>query len=225
MVPPAFDYSVTPANIVQLQASRMLNFLQSAVETCNSLFVLRQGFLRSVRDEALVTPSALAPDNLNREIERLWRQALSRASLQTTAFVPGYSPNDRLAAFTDVENPLVELAAANAEFKTTPPSSIPVDTFPFSSRLPFVRADFIKGGLQYFYPLARIPGENGQVVPFLAGQARVSLATNSRHFPIFQVIGGGHATSGLISENSTFAPFETTSCHFLMLVQLMEIFF
>lgn len=207
LVPSAFDYSVSEANIVQIQASRMLNYLQSAIETCNSLYVLREGFLRSVRNEFLVTPNALAPEELGREVERIWRLALTRASLPSATLVPGFSPSDKLAAFTDVANPIELLAESDEAFQTVPPSNIPVDAFPFSSRLPFVRADFIKGGLKFFYVLARIPSAKGPVVPILAGQARVSVNTTSIHVPLLQVLEDfGHVTPGWTIENSTFAP-------------------
>ena len=205
-----FDYSFTEANIVQLQASRLNIFLSATIETCEKLFVLREGFLRTtVNDVKLVTPTALAPEELRREVEGLWRQALRQASLPTSAFVPGLSPSDKLAAVTDVLNPMelnpMELIA---DFYTLlPPATIPLDTFPFSSRLPFVRADFIKEGLKFFYFLARIPSPEGQIFPVLAGQARVIAAVDANtSIPIFQAEGRlGHSTPGW-EYNSTWAP-------------------
>jgi hypothetical protein len=206
-VPTAFSYSTAEANIVQLQASRLRSFLTASIDACSALHDLREGFLRSVRDVGLVTAAALPKDELAREVERLWRQALAQASLPTTSFVPGMSPNDPLAPFTDAENSMVLLTSAFEDFKLLPPSNVPVGTFAFSSRLPFVRTDFIIGGLGYYYWLARIPQPGGQAFPVLAGQARVVASVDGNSsISVIQALGTfGHSTAGW-ETNASWAP-------------------
>jgi hypothetical protein len=100
--PSAFQFSSTPANAVQILQSRMRIFLREALSTCEAIRLVREGFLRSVKETLFVAPLALSRRDLELSVDRQWRAALAAASAPTSSFVPGLSAQDTLSSYTDV---------------------------------------------------------------------------------------------------------------------------
>lgn len=146
LAPLGFGQSTSPANFVNLQQSRAFAFYRAAASACSSLFLLQQGFAAAAAAAPLFTPSALSPAGLAQAVETKWQSTLQAWAQQTTPLVPGSSPADILALDTmsltfDFLRPLL-----------APPLTLPEDTYSFSSRLPFSRADFVYRGSQFFLP-------------------------------------------------------------------------
>jgi hypothetical protein len=176
---PALSYS--PENFVQVQRSRARALYSASVSTCSTLNTLRKGFLSAAQGLPLTTNLALPPADLGRAVENIWKAELSARASTTSSLVPG---------FATTGEPLVENTEAFAvrllasELNTA--RIIPADSMPFSSRLPFVRADSVAGGGRFFYVLADsalppLPFPR-EVIAF-AGEARVVVndANNLRY--------------------------------------------
>lgn len=191
-------------NFVVNQQTRLRTLLASSISMCETLNTLRQSFQRIFTMLETSTPSALAPDDLTSLIERLWRETLAARSATTQAFVPGTSPDDLLASSTDVVD-----ASQVFSWGILLPKQIPDAAFPFSSRLPFSRTDYVSGGsMQYFVSVLRRDatslGDLGSPMPVFTGEARLRVATDSPGS--FTAPQRGRVTPGFRGLNSTWAP-------------------
>lgn len=182
LAPPAFTYSSTPSNVVQLQKTRGQVLFGTAVDTCSAVATLRLGFLRTVNAVPLVTPVALSPEQLRLEVERLWTASRDTAGALTTSFIPITNPE---GASSTIFGSTTALSRAGGDIYIRAPNIIPLSTFPFTSRVPFSRLDSIPGLGKYFYITS---GANDPVLaPLLAGEARVVAETsNVGTFPYLQ---------------------------------------
>ncbi len=179
--PAAFLHARQRAGVVQLHQTRALALLQASAHACRSLFVLREGFLRRVRHVELVTPLALAPAQLARAVERAWEEALAEQSRLVAPLVPGTAPDDVAGPWTEPVNPPLAFEWQGGDAtRLQPPYDLPVSSFPLSSRLPFVRADYIAGGSRHFYVTAQASPNRSDIssservpVPAFAGAMRV----------------------------------------------------
>lgn len=186
------DYTSTDGNFVQLQQTRGLSLIKATTEMCASTAILRSGFLRAVRDVKLVSPLALAPKELGDVVEQLWYSALESRSAQTAGLVPGFAPDDAVAGLVDPSRGLINVLAP----VWSPPASVPLSSYPFSSRHPFVRLDYIEGGSRQYYVTARSTQPTADVILFLGGEARVVANTlDVGEFPSEQT-GSPHTTPG-----------------------------
>jgi hypothetical protein len=192
LAPPVFAYSTAPINVMQSQHSRALSFFAESAGLCQTLAAMRNGFLRDVQQVRITAPLALSPGDLGAAVEAAFFSKLDSVGASTAAFVPGLTPDGGLAAATDAFNPLFELAFPPPRFTGTqdrfpdairPPQLYTATDFSFSSRLPFVRSDYIEGGTRHFYMIADLLGAAGaagdsELLPAAAGLARLRVATN-----------------------------------------------
>ena len=188
LAPDSVLRSSSPERFVQIQQSRAFTFFRSAAATCNSLNSLRAEFQQAVSTLLLTSPAALSPPGLAQAVEQLWFSALQERGRQTSAFVPGFNVEDRLAGTTDPVNLLDAL-----EIAVSPATALDVQEFPFSSRLPFARADFMEGGTRTFFVTATanqaaFPAQVRPRYVAMAGECRVIAHTDDLgSFPFSQV--------------------------------------
>lgn len=144
------------ANVVPLQQTRGRAFFSAAADTCAAVFRLQQAFLSSVGGERLVAPIALAPTALGNDVEALWFLELAQRGGEAATLVPGVAPSytDGLSDALETRLALLGLDSARA-LRTRP--NLPIESFTFSSRVPFVRADSIIGGNTAFYVTTTVP--------------------------------------------------------------------
>lgn len=202
-VPPIFVNSAFSANFVRVQQTRARALLQAASSLCFSLLDLRSSFLEAVRDVPLVTPLALSPSDLASAVERAWFDALKSSSTLASSSVPGApSGEDPLAAFTGAGGsgsarfPRQDLPGGSI----SPPIDLSLGAFPFSSRLPLYRTDFLTGASTVYFVTA-FTADTLEPVPVLAGNARVRADTAPGLFPYVQTRSpdiGNHATPGFV---------------------------
>lgn len=207
--PSVFQFTLDKKNAIQMQQSRMLAYIGETINLCNTLLQLRLGFLRSMEAALQETPIALRPEDYRAIAERLFNTSLAIAGAQASAFVPGFAP-DAYAAFTGPINynfftkPGFDLLTGNLFFYQTP---LPLGTCSFSSRLPFVRADYFYGGLRYYYLTTRTTLEpllDGRIIPIMAGEARVRITAPPLSYPYLQ--SQGRLFGGLPSDYDRITP-------------------
>ncbi len=173
--------SYSPENFVQVQRSRARALYSASVSTCSTLATLRKGFLSAAQRLPLTTNLALSPADLGRTVENIWKAELSVRASTTSSLVPGFAiTGEPLVENTEAFG--VRLLASALDMARV----IPADTLPFSSRMPFVRADSVAGGGRFFYVLAdsaSVPLPVPREVPVFAGEARVVVNDfdNMRH--------------------------------------------
>lgn len=179
---PTFSqFMASPQNFVQLQQTRTVNFLRNSVDTCTNLNSLREGFENAVGVIPLITYSALSPSELNQTVERLWFNTLGERARQAAGLTPGFDVNERTSFLTELAPGRIDQEAElfNNYFNIAP------DAFPFSSRLPFARADFLSLGERFFYVTAA-----SQSIPYvqLMGQSRLIATGDSTQNPYLQFL-------------------------------------
>ena len=197
--------SPTEARFIQMQQSRAFSFVRGAVAACSALALIREEFLDAVALVPLPTPAALSPSALALAVEGLWRSTLSARAQKAAAFTPGFDLEDRIAQSTDgVPN----MGRLFLDYFGTNTEGAPLaeGSFPFSSRLPFARADFVGGGASIFY----VTGQSNASTPDfvastrflgLAGYTRLVAATATpQDFPFAQTLTGfgGSTTRGYV---------------------------
>lgn len=176
LTPVVFQYSATDSNIVQIQATRTWSLFTASVEVCNTLLRLRESFSRDAGNAEFQSNVALSPTDFSLAVERVYNDILANRGGGATPFVPGFIP-DITATLTGPPT-LFNLQFDGIDTYNTvfsPPSNIPVQAFPLSSRIPFVRTDFIRGGARFYHIVA--PASGGGV-PILTGDARLVLLTD-----------------------------------------------
>lgn len=202
-LPQAFSQSSTWQNFVQMQQIRARTLFLAMSNTCNSLASLRAGFDSAVPDATLAVPFALSPSNLASAVGALWEDTLKSFSAPASVFVPGFLPAiEPLARFSDPFGAFGETFGGGGGTvldALTPPPQYPVDAYPFSSRLPLLRTDFIAGGSIPYFVTGTLFTE--EPVPLLAGEARVRANTAPGPYPFSQTqnrgpIVGTRATPG-----------------------------
>ena len=197
--------SSTETRFIQLQQSRAFSFVRGAVAACSALSLIRSEFLDAVAFATLPTPAALSPSALALAVESLWLSTLSARAEKTAAFVPGFDLEDRIAQSTDATPNMGRLVL---DYFGTNTEGAPLSegSFPFSSRLPFSRADFVSGGSRVFYVTGR-SNASTQSWPAatrflgLAGYSRLVAATDfPETFPFVQTLTGfaGSTTRGFV---------------------------
>lgn len=164
------SFASSPANFVQAQQTRARQLYVAAYSQCTSLFFLRNEFAAAVKQVQLVTSAALSPPDLGAAVERLWRDTLQDRGLSTANLVPGFGTNEPLAGATDLLSFMQFITPL-----TLPLQGIPLGSYPFSSRLPFSRADSVRGGSRVFVVTGETTG--GADIPVLGGEARVRVDT------------------------------------------------
>jgi len=203
--PDAFDNSTTPANIVPLSQTRGFSLLSSSASTCSTLYTLREGFKSSVKDTTLSFPFALNPLDLKRIIETSFNTSLAFISVRADGWVPGFNPLDTISSFTDPTNILAPISRI-----TEPPTDITTNSFAFSSRLPFVRTDFINGAATHFYVTTEFGDPPNRFarpprIPLFAGLGRlVVFHPNTTSLP-FKELEEDRSTQGY-QPNSPWVP-------------------
>jgi hypothetical protein len=183
LLPPAYQFSVeeSAATILKHQATRMATLLSASISTCTTLFRARSAFAAEAAALALVTPAALSPADLPGAAQRLYRDLLATRVQALAALTPGFSPEDTLAAATDAFNPGLRFAPV------LPATRFEVIDFPFSSRLPFARTDFVQGGTREYFVTA---GSPTGLTPVLGGELRLRVdAAAVGGFPYLQTTG------------------------------------
>ena len=213
LAPFVFAYSTAPINVMQSQHSRALSFFTESAGLCQTLAAMRSGFLRDVQQVRITAPFALSPGDLGAAVEAAFFSKLDTVGASTAAFVPGLTPDGGLAASTDAFNPLFELAFPPPRFTGTqdrfpdairPPQLYTATDFSFSSRLPFVRSDYIEGGTRHFYMIADLltggPAGDSGLLPAAAGLARLRVATNDTGaFPLSATTDPFRVTPGFVA--------------------------
>lgn len=180
-VPLNFFYSNSFETIVQLQHTRLRSLFAASTAVCSELFNQRNAFLEEVNDLPLNTPIALPESELGTATARLYSDLLSTRGASAVSFVPGSLPDDAIARATLTLDPL-----AFMQVVIQAPNFFPPNAYPLSSRLPFVRADFVAGGAMYFYILGRFASTAdglSEPVPQLSGDARVIVTGSPDDFP------------------------------------------
>ncbi len=200
-LPQAFSQSSMWQNFVQMQQIRARTLFLAMSSTCDSLASLRAGFESAALNAPLSTPFALSPSNLASAVEAVWKDSLKSLSAPASVFVPGFLPaNEPLSRFTNPFGAFGESFGGTVLDALTPPPQYPVDSYPFSSRLPLLRTDFIAGGsIPYF--VSGVLNPTREPVPLLAGEARVRANTAPGPYPFSQTqnrgpIIGTRATPG-----------------------------
>ena len=210
--PLVFAYSTAPINAMQSQHSRALSFFSESAGLCQTLAAMREGFLRDVQQVRITAPFALSPADLGAAVEAAFFAKLNTVGASTAAFVPGLTPDGGLAAATDAFNPLFDLSFPLPSFTGTqdrfpdairPPQLYTATDFSFSSRLPFVRSDYIEGGTRHFYLIVDLieggAGGASGLLPAAAGLARLRVATNDTgSFPLSATTDPMRVTPGFI---------------------------
>lgn len=195
----AFDNSTTSVNIVPLSQTRAFSFFSASANMCNTMNTLREGFEEQAQRTRVSTAFALSPTDLVETAETVFNNTLELAGLRADGWVPGFNPQDSLSTFTDPTSILAPVSRI-----TKPPTSISVNDFPFSSRLPFVRADFVNGGTKQFYVTTQYtpvgPPVNPRVpppfIPILSGLARLTVThPNPLSLP-FKELADDRSTAG-----------------------------
>jgi hypothetical protein len=195
---------------IQMQQTRLRRLIDASIDTCGTLASLRAGFLRDVAVLPLVTPLALRPDDLRQQAEALFFGLLEQVGAETATLVPSSSGSDPIVPLTEIvdRSLLWHLNLGNRFGSLSLRPDQNYDTtvnFPFSSRLPFVRTDYVVRGSSFYYLLSErvvTPGVEEPVFPFAAGEVNVRVNTPTpRALPYYQVRDGspwvfGHAPPG-----------------------------
>lgn len=157
-------------SIVQLQQTRLRNLLQEALTACTMLRESNRDFEAAFRKLLqLPSPVALSPMYLSVAMDRVFTQLLQQHAARLSALVPGTAPSPMTMATSNALSFDFRLSRFLA--RTSPPFEYSAADFPFSSRLPFVRTDFIAAAGRQFYTLTR----------FEAGRA---ISGSGRGFPL-----------------------------------------
>lgn len=167
------NHATEPAiqTLVQLQQTRLRTLLMESIDTCITLEGARASFLAAAAELPLKSTIALPPFDVGPAVEGAFAGLLEERASRLLALTPGFTP-DALFSFTEVAAPaaaLGPLGRAAAEFSAA--------GLPLSTRLPFVRTDFIAGGGRAAFTTARFEpnralGGAGFPLPLFAWEAR-----------------------------------------------------
>ena len=141
-------------SIVQLQQTRLRRLFQEALTACTMLQESSRGFKEAFRDLLLLpSPLALSPVYLSVAMDRVFSQLLLQHAARLSALVPGTAPSPMTMATSNALS--LDFRLSRFLNEAAAPFEYTAADYPFSSRLPFVRTDFIAAGGRQFYTLTR----------------------------------------------------------------------